>query len=209
VIEPLAKLIARQLGRPSGLIGPAMGPILDRGNRQINQTAVERLDVGPTDEVLEVGFGGGGAIARLLTITHGRVTGVEISEPMLRKAHRRFRRQLEEGRVELRNGDVMDLPFPDDSFDRVLSVNTIYFWPEAVAGLRETLRVLLPGGRLVLATDPAERMRQRSYTQHGFRFFDDAELEALLSAAGFSDVRVARDDGRVYSSAIKHGGLSG
>jgi arsenite methyltransferase len=129
--------------------------------------------------------------------------GVEISETMLRRARRRFRPQIAGGHVDLRARDVTSLPFADASFDRVLSVNTIYFWSDAATGLGEVLRVLRPEGRLVLGTFPAERMRKRSYTQHGFCFVDDAQLEELLVDAGCSEVRVERRDGRVYSSGTK------
>jgi ubiquinone/menaquinone biosynthesis C-methylase UbiE len=203
VFQPFSRILGRQLGRPSGLLGPLMGPVLDRSNRQINATAIEVLDVSASDDVLEIGFGGGGAIARLIALTDGHVAGVDISDTMLDRAQRRFRREIASGQVDLRDADVTSLPFEERSFDRVLSVNTIYFWPAPAAGLREVLRVLRLEGRLVLGTFPAERMRERSYTQHGFCFFDDDELEEMLSDAGFSEVRVERRDGRVYTSGTK------
>jgi hypothetical protein len=76
----LAEALARQLRQPSGVVGRAMGHILNRANRPINERAVERLDVGPNDAVLEIGFGGGVATARVLARTQGFVAGIEISD---------------------------------------------------------------------------------------------------------------------------------
>ena len=82
----VAKVVARQLRRPAGPIGAVMGFVLDRGNRTINQQAVDRLAVDGAQRVLEVGFGGGGTLARILARPDARVAGVEISDAMLSRA---------------------------------------------------------------------------------------------------------------------------
>lgn len=192
--------IAAQLRRPSGVAAPVMAIVLDRANRRINERAVERLAIRRDDEVLEIGFGGGGALARLLSATSGRVAGVELSAPMLRRARRRFRRELEHGRLELREASVAALPFDDATFDRVVTVNTIYFWPDHADGLREIARVLKPGGRVVIATVAKDQMDKRSFTAHGFTKFTEDELRQLLETAGFADVTVERDGPRVFTT---------
>jgi arsenite methyltransferase len=176
-----------------------MGHILNRANRRINGSAVDRLALGGTESVLEIGFGGGVALAQILERTDGLVAGIEISDAMIAQGRRRFRRQLEQGRLELRKSGVSEIPYADGRFDRALTAQTIYFWPDPGAGLNEIHRVLKPGGRLVLATASPEEMDKRSFTRHGFRKFDDEELEALLQGAGFSDVVVERDGPRVFS----------
>lgn len=180
-----------------------MGLVLDRGNRTINQQAVDRLAVGGAQRVLEVGFGGGGTLARILARTDARVAGVEISDAMLSRARRRFRRELADGRLELERASVAELPYPSESFDRVLTVQTIYFWPDPPAGLRELRRVLEPGGRIVIATAAREEMEKRSFTRHGFRKFSEQELHDLVRQAGFDEVSVDRDGPRVFTTGTR------
>lgn len=199
----LAEAIARQLRRPSGIVGRGCAYVLNRFNRPINEAAVERLDIGPNDDVLDIGFGGGVATARVLERTRGFVGALEISEAMLDHAGRRFRREIEQGRLEVKRGDVSRIPYEDGRFDRVLTVQTIYFWPNPAAGLREIYRVLRSGGQLVVATATKEEMEKRSWTAHGFRKFADEELEDLLRAARFADVTVVRDGVRVFSGGRK------
>ena len=198
-----AEGLARQLREPSGLPGRAMGHLLNRGNRTINSRAVERLDLTGTEAVLEIGFGGGSALAQIRERTDGFVAGIEISDSMLAQGRGRFRRELESERFELEQAGVSDIPYDDGRFDRVLTVQTIYFWPDPAAGLREIHRVSRPDGRLLLATATVEEMEKRSFTRHGFRKFRDADLEKLLSGAGFSDVVVERDGSRVFSTGVK------
>src|SRR5262245_49983120 len=142
-----------------------------------NDTALELLDLEPTDRVLEVGFGHGATIARAAAaVGRGFVAGVDTSEEMCRMAARRNRREIAAGRVELRQGSADALPYPDSSFDKVLSVHTLYFWSDLVRPLREIARVLKPGGRVVLThrTDPAA---DRDFPSAVYRFYTDDAIE--------------------------------
>jgi ubiquinone/menaquinone biosynthesis C-methylase UbiE len=94
-----------------------------------NDATLDRLDLEPTDRVLEVGFGAGRALERVACVfVRGRVAGVDVSNEMLRMATRRCARFIHEGRVDLRLGTAEELPFEAAFFDKIYSVHTIYFW---------------------------------------------------------------------------------
>jgi arsenite methyltransferase len=203
----VAERIARQLREPAGAGARAMGPVLNQANRSINRAALERLALGGRESVLEVGFGGGAALATILSRTSGPVVGIEVSEAMLIHAGRRFRREVGHGHLQLRQASVTAIPYEDETFDRALSVQTIYFWPDPAAGLRELHRTLKPGGRLVVATEAPEEMEQRSYARHGFELFDRTALRALLEQAGFSDVIAERTCRHVFPTGRSRGSV--
>lgn len=138
-------------GRPQGLLGWLAGWAMAGGNAEMNRFAVDMLEVQKSERVLEVGFGPGvalGEIARV--IGNGFAAGIERSPTMVRQASGRLRQRIGQGYVELKEGTAESVPYSDASFDRVLSVNTIYFWPDPRPELREMRRVLRPGGVLVL-----------------------------------------------------------
>src|SRR2546428_12402568 len=65
---------------------------------------------------------------------------------MVEQARARNVKALESGRVDLRHGSVVSLPFEDRIFDKALAINSLQVWPDAVAGLREMRRVTKRGG---------------------------------------------------------------
>lgn len=169
-----------------------------------NGFALELLELQPTDRVLEVGFGHGATVAQIATVVAGGfAAGVDPSEEMCRAASRRNRGGIDRKRVDLRQGRAEELPYADRSFDKVLSVHTLYFWPDLLRPLAEMRRVLRPGGRLVIGyrTDAAA---PRSFPASVYHFRDEVEVVDALRATGFSDARTYRreDGGSVMSFTV-------
>ena len=193
----LRPILARQLARPHGLAGLLMRPTLNRLNARVNGTVLDLLALSPEHRLLDIGFGGGVLMKEALQrAPRGFVAGIEISEPMLKLARRRFQDEVRTGRLEVKEGSASGIPYPDASFDRVAAVNTLHFWPEPEKGLREALRVLRPGGRLGLVLRPKEYLERIRFTLHGFTAYDDAALRALIERAGFRDVTVQQREDR-------------
>ena len=183
VLFALCYAMAKQLGRPRGWFGRRfMGEALNRGNKSMLDAAVDGLQPKEGERIIEVGFGGGYALDRVRErVAPARPVGVEISLPMIEAGRARWG-----DAVELHQADVTAMPFAKAAADAVLSVNTIYFWPEPAAALREIRRVLKPGGRLVLGVRGKRIMRLLPVTWFGFRLYSARQIEELLRGAGFS-----------------------
>ncbi|MGD8817693.1 MAG: class I SAM-dependent methyltransferase [Acidobacteriota bacterium] len=182
----------RNFSHPRGVVGSLVGHLMAYKNAPLNRAAVELLGVQPDDDVLEIGFGPGTAIAMIAALApRGTVAGIDISARMVQQAMRRNRTLIAAGRVDLRQASAAAIPFADASFARVIAVNNFHRWPDRAAGLGETLRVLRPGGTLMLAQRGA-LANAGAYTPPGL---DDAAVRrvvAELHDAGFEDVRTER-----------------
>src|SRR5687767_14068914 len=166
----MRRRVAAQLRRPSGAFGRVIAALLNRGNRRANERAVELLGVDSSHRALDVGFGGGVGLGLLAAQSPSLLAGVDHSPDAVRAARKRF------PAADLHTASVESLPFEDGSSDRVLSVHTIYFWPDAAAGASELFRVTAPGGRVVLGFMRGEEMRKQKIHEHGFSFFEAADV---------------------------------
>jgi ubiquinone/menaquinone biosynthesis C-methylase UbiE len=145
------RLMGGQWGCPHGPLGWLAARLMVFGNRAMNELAVAALGVKQGESVLEIGFGPGDLLERIAKESGaGLVAGIDPSRSMVRAARRRLRRQIEAGLVRIDVGRSSAMPYHDGSFDRVLTVNTIYFWEQPPVDVREIRRVLKPGGLFVL-----------------------------------------------------------
>jgi arsenite methyltransferase len=187
------RFIARQLSRPTGFFGRIMGQLMNRHNAKLNSYAVRQLELTPSDRVLEVGFGGGVSLPSLIA-SAAFVGGVDRSSDMVTRAKAIFSEAVSAGRADFREGSVEELPFEASSFERVCTVNTIYFWSSLDAGFAEIRRVLSPGGRVVVGFVPKERMDRTGMPVDIFTSRAPEDVVAALRKAGFSDVRIERPE---------------
>jgi SAM-dependent methyltransferase len=191
----LAQQLAAQARKPSGWFGRlVMSRFLNKANRRINDLTIERLEIQPTDQVLDIGFGGGYTLPIMAALANiGKVHGVDFSESMVQLAEKRFTDLIRQGRIEIRVGDLGSLPYADGTFDKVCTVNTLYFWPSPLENLREIRRVIKPGGRLVVAFRSRESLqRAAKKLLCGFTLYDPDAALNLLERAGFTHVQIEK-----------------
>src|SRR5947209_19109519 len=137
--------------------------------RVIADLAALRLVEG---KVLDVGTGPGTLVRELASRLPGlQVYGIDLSEDMIRLARAHARRELLEERVYFECGDVAHLPYPDHSFDVVVSTISMHHWSELEQPLRELYRVLRPGGRVWI---------------YDFRFVKAQAVEKALALTPFA-----------------------
>jgi ubiquinone/menaquinone biosynthesis C-methylase UbiE len=176
----------RQFGHPEGLLGWFAGHVMALKNGERSRWALGVLAPSEGEHILEIGFGPGVDVARLVRAVgrSGQASGVDISREMVRQARARNRAAVRAGRVHLKQGSAARLPHDDATFDAVYAVNSAQFWPDLTQGMREVRRVLRPGGRALILVQP----RSRGATDGDARAFGD-RLVAAMNAAGFASTQ--------------------
>jgi ubiquinone/menaquinone biosynthesis C-methylase UbiE len=180
--------LSKQFRKPEGILGKLVGSIMSKSNRQLNDWTISLLDVKPTDHILELGFGPGLGICKVAAIaTEGTVAGVDFSELMVRKARKRNAAAISKGQVDLKQGDVSSLPYDDETFDKVIAVQLIYFCQTPHVFLREARRVLKPGGKIAVSFLAKDDMEKYKLTKTGvFALYTDQDVLKLLTEVGFT-----------------------
>jgi ubiquinone/menaquinone biosynthesis C-methylase UbiE len=190
---------SRQAGNPSGLFGRwFMSLVFNIGNAELNEMMRTCLDVQENHHVLDIGCGTGRLIHKIGSNTGtGLIEGVEISETMASLSRKQNRSLIADGRVIIHQGNFDELEFSENSFDRICSANTIYFWPEPLVTAKKIYSILKPGGRLVIAFEDDTRLEKKPISQDVFRIYSQGDVKELLIASGFkSDLEVLSKTGR-------------
>ena len=144
--------------RPSSsLIGRLTLRSMNLWHTPLHRWGLAAAGIGADSRVLDVGCGGGGAVRRILRLTRAEVGAVDHSPAAVELTRRLNAAAAASGRLRVIEGSVEALPFRTGYFDVVTAFETVYFWPDLEAGLRETARVLGPGGRLVIVNEVADR----------------------------------------------------
>ncbi len=127
------------------------GESMEKGHRPVGEQAIQRMRVPPDARVLDVGCGSGWA-SRLLAgfAIKGRVTGIDISDEMIRIARESSRSFPN---VDFEIAIAERLPFNDNEFTHAFSMESLYYYRDIPRALKETHRVLKPGGVLVAVVD--------------------------------------------------------
>ena len=209
----LAHTVLRQCSRPSGWLGRLNLWSMNRRHSKVTAWGMQHVSIQNHDIILDVGSGGGATIARLAALaTHGKIYGVDHSEESVAASRRTNRQSVDAGRVEIRHASVSSLPFPDGMFDLVTAVETHYYWPDLNADTQEVLRVLKPGGTLIIIAEAykggkydrllqrLEALQRRNIMKYSH--LTVAEHSELLSKAGYSDVRVLEEYNNGWLCAI-------
>lgn len=120
---------------------------------------------------------------------------MDYSEDVLRTARRVNRALIEQGRVEIKYGNVSDLPFPDDAFDLVTAFETTIFWTSLLDNLQEVRRVLKPGSILLIANEAYADARFEERNARWSRLADfqlqtPEETRQCLIEAGYAKVEI-------------------
>jgi ubiquinone/menaquinone biosynthesis C-methylase UbiE len=187
--EKSAKAIAAQLRQPSADDGIRTGKMMNEGNAGMNRASINILNPSKNDIILEIGMGNGFFIQEIVS-RHPSIqyTGVDFSETMIAEATRLNKSWMDSGQVHLIHTSVNSLPFSDNTFTKIFTVNTLYFWDDEKKVLEELKRVLKPGGKLIITIRPGDQMRNYPFTQYGFKLFSRDQLITLLADNGFQNV---------------------
>lgn len=159
-------------------------------NQQMYKKTVSILSLNKNQKLLDIGYGNG-YLLHLAGKSFGcNLYGIDISEDMKTLAFKRNKHAAREKRLNLEVGDCCKLNFPDNTFDAVSSINTVYFWSDTVKGLSEIRRCLVPGGSFVNAVYTKEWLTHTKMAEKGFKKFAPEDLVELGKQAGFTDITV-------------------
>ncbi len=185
------KNIASQLRLPEGEYAIEIGERMNEGNHHINLYTIEALNLKGEENILEVGMGNGFFVQNILNQHPGvKYSGCDHSETMVEESIKKNIEYISQEQADFQIGHADKLPFVDAIFDKVFTINTLYFWKDTHAVFNELKRVLKPAGQITIAIRPRNVMKNYPFVKYGFNMFDREELLALMTDNNFNGINV-------------------
>ncbi|WP_276876747.1 class I SAM-dependent methyltransferase [Chryseobacterium joostei] len=192
------KILAQNLANPQGEKGIEIGEMMNATNIGMTLESIRTLLIEDNQHILEIGHGNAGHLKSLLSLAQDlKYTGVDISEIMhneAKKLNKEFQTQAD---FVLYEGKK--LPFEDQTFDKIFTVNTVYFWENPVEFLNEIYRILKDNGTFVLTFGQRDFMEKLPFTAYDFTLYNNDEMEELVSQSHFKRMKTSEKEEEIKS----------
>lgn len=180
--------------KPEGEAGAGMLAYMNEEHYEVTGWGLSHFSFADGDRILDIGCGGGRTLARMAHLCPtGTLTGVDYSPVSVAQTTKYNPDLVKEGRLTVVEGSVSALPFADASFDKIITVESFYFWPSPVNDLLEVHRVLSETGTFLLVADIYERPDLPESAREHIRMYHMLnptleEFRDYFEKAGFSDI---------------------
>ena len=181
--------IASQLKHPTGEKGIEMANVMHETNINMTRHSAQNLNISAGNVILELGHGNAGHVEFIFEQAENlKYYGLEMSEIMFQEARQINRNFVSQKQAffSLYDGNV--IPFQDAFFDKIFTVNTIYFWQEPEKLISEIYRILKPNGVLCITFAEESFMKTLPFTQYEFKLYSTDKVEQLVQKTLFKMV---------------------
>ncbi len=183
------------------------GDEMEDHHSDITDQTLALMALQPTDRVLDLGCGTGWASRRMARmVSAGEVVGLDVSDEMVRRAEQTSQEIMN---VRYVWGSAEKIPAPDNQFNKVLSVESFYYYADQGQALDELRRVMAPEGKLFilinLYKDNHYSLRWVTELKVPVQALSEAEYKALLERHGFRKVEARRIPDRSPSPDVYSG----
>jgi len=192
--------IASQLKHPKGEKGIEMANMMNETNINMTRHSIQNLNISKENKILELGHGNAGHVEFLLEQAENlKYCGLEMSELMFQEARQINRNFVSQKQAFFSLYDGNAIPFEDEFFDKIFTVNTIYFWQQPEELLSEIYRVLKPNGNFCLTFAEEDFMKTLPFTQFEFKLYSTEKAKQLIEKTSFQIVYTETQTEKVKS----------
>ena len=177
--------LEKQLKHPEGENGLKVAEIMFESNQNMIGQSLTALNLKDNESVLEIGHGNGAHLTNIFDKANGiKYVGLELSETMHLEALRLNSRLAETENLDFIHYDGDTLPFDSITFDKIFTVNTLYFWQDPVQFLLELKRVVKTNGEIIIAFAQKDFMKTLPFVNTEFTLYNQSDLELIVKKAG-------------------------
>jgi ubiquinone/menaquinone biosynthesis C-methylase UbiE len=179
------KYVGDNFGNPNGIGGKIAALIMNIINQSQYNALLQNIKLEPNHFVLDIGFGNGYLINKLFKQNIPiKLYGIEISKDMLDIVVSKNEQNIINGNLKLLLEDISKTSFDESTFDKICTINTIYFWNDLQKCFSEIKRILKSNGQFFNVIYTEEYLNKIIYTKYGFKKYGVKEMENITKDNG-------------------------
>jgi SAM-dependent methyltransferase len=186
--------LAAQLKKPHGAQADIIAQRMNKGNAFMNKKTIQFLRLNNYHRVLEIGMANGYFVNDVLTqaknITY---IGLDFSEEMVAAANQLNKHFVDQKLASFICGNISDVFKLNQTFDKIFTVNTLYFWEDPNQVLQALKKCLTASGELVITIRPKKIMLQYPFVKYGFSMYSEEDLINLLVSNGYTILEIQNE----------------
>lgn len=198
-------LIAKNFALPEGFLGKISTKTMNVMNQKQYHFLYQAFFRSKPQTCLDIGFGNGHVLKQLHSLNPTtQFWGIELSQDMVSYTTKKFTHQSLGDRIQLKQGNINDLPYDNNYFDLIYSINTLYFWDDLEHSYQEVNRVLKSNGLFINLFYSKKWLDRLPTTKKGFSKYTPDEIYARVQGMDFNSVKlVPLKNDLIYALIVK------
>lgn len=192
----MLKTIGNQFKQPSGFLGRVISALMKKGNSKAYDKLIQLMEIKENEHLLEIGYGHGLGIERILSKINCNISGIDFSELMFKEASKRNKKHIEAGNVELHFGNFLDFEIQPNQYNIIYCTNVVYFWDELTKPFSKIKNGLKENGQFCFYMAHHEDLERMKFTKDGiFNKYTIEHVVDKLKLSGFENIDYQHDKG--------------
>lgn len=187
--------------KPQNEEGREMLLRMNESHGPVTEWALSHFKYQKNESILDIGCGGGATLARMSENSiNAHLTGVDYSDISVKMSKKRNSNDIDSGKMDVIEASVEKLPFADETFHKIITVESFYFWPDPINNLKEVCRILKKNGTFLLVADIYQKDGLSEKTIENIQRYDlrnptKEEFRHLFEQAGFTNIQIHTKQG--------------
>jgi ubiquinone/menaquinone biosynthesis C-methylase UbiE len=185
MLNKFIKYVGNNFGNPNGIGGKITTKIMNIMNQKQYKTVLKNINLEPNNIILDIGFGNGYLIKKLFKQNIPvNIYGIDISKDMFDNVISKNKQYVNNGNLKLFVEDIGKTSFENNVFDKLYTINTVYFWNGLEKCFSEIKRILKINGIFMNVIYTKEHLDKIMFSKYGFRKYSVGEMEKITIENG-------------------------
>jgi len=185
MLNKFIKYVGGNFGNPNGFAGKISTKLMNIINKRQYKAILDNINLEQNDILLDIGFGNGYFINKLFKKNIPiNIYGIEISNDMIKNVSKKYKKYIENGLLKLSLENIVNTSFENETFNKIYTINTIYFWNKLEKCFSEIKRILKPKGIFLNAIYTKEYLDNIIYTKYGFNKYSIKDIIKITEENG-------------------------